>query len=135
MSDKQPKHRGESDGPGCPVSSMLQARSELPGPTGSVFEIVAYPNDETYYEQGVWQTLEEATKALDECTPDDFDCWCGFEEWAKAEIRERPFGWGSSKLITSRTWEATYDDKTDELTWHVLAPNNQALRTQNELKN
>lgn len=90
-------------------------------PLTSVFEIVDATDDEQYFVCDMFLTLEAAIAALDECKdPDEIgDNGC-YEEYFKAEIRERRIGWGSiGKMVYERHWEQTYDEAKDEYGWKI----------------
>ena len=85
-----------------------------------LYEVVDATDDEMYFTQGIFLSLEDATKAIESesdlanLTESDLDEYC------KLEIRERKIGWsGHGKVVYTREWVSEYNEEKDEYEWRA----------------
>lgn len=85
-----------------------------------VFEVVDATDEEAFYVQGLFVSLDFALAELDQSDPGDipgFDC-PGFEDFRRIEIRERRLGWvGRGKIAAVVEWTLGYNEIDDGLIW------------------
>ena len=85
-----------------------------------VYEVVDATDDEMYFTQGVFLSLEEIVKDIEsESDPSNLTD-SDLEEYCKIEIRERKIGWsGHGKTVYTREWVSEYNEAADEYEWRA----------------
>jgi len=85
-----------------------------------LYEVVDATDDEMYFTQGTFLSLEEIIKDIESesdptnLTDNDVD------EYFKIEIWERKIGWsGRGKVVYAREWVNEYNEDTDEDEWRA----------------
>ena len=84
----------------------------------SIFEAVDNTEDEMYFTIGVWPSLEDAIKFLENHEdPTDF-LDQNHDEFCMVEIRERAMGFsGVGEKRATIEWEHTHIEEEDEYQW------------------
>ena len=83
-----------------------------------VFEIVDHTNDEVYFTQGLWPTLEEAIEAIEDLEPNDLDSFDSAEDYCRVQIHERKFGYHDlGHCLYTVEFTGRYDAERDDYVW------------------
>lgn len=82
-----------------------------------IYEMVDYTNEETYYNIGLYETIEEAVRdAIEGDNPIGEQ-----EDYMFIEIRRREIGvpnWsGTGKVVVTIEWKQEYKEESEEWIW------------------
>ncbi len=82
-----------------------------------VFEVVSCSDEETYFSMGMFLSLEDATKAINKRSPEEWGL--NIIDYVLVSVREIKIGWHNNtyETVFSKRMERTFDDEAYCWVW------------------